>query len=66
MGLQSAHVLRIPGISSGKRPPDLIYHQRERSNEFWGRAAARTSFLAMRGADFRASVLAKLANTVET
>jgi hypothetical protein len=39
----------MPRISSSKRPPGLIYHQRAQSNEFWLRAATRMNFLTIRG-----------------
>ena len=41
-------LLMMPGISSRKRPPELIDHQRAQRNDFWLRAATRTSFLTTR------------------
>src|SRR6266481_2579174 len=52
VGSRSAHILRMPGISSGKRPPGLIYHQRAQRNDFWLRAATRANFLTTRDLDF--------------
>src|SRR6266478_2118225 len=49
MGSRSAHILRMPRISTGKAPPGPIYHQRTQSNEFWLRAATRTSFFTIGG-----------------
>ena len=45
---RSAHILRIPGISLAKALPGPIYHQRAQSNDFWLRAATRTSFFTIR------------------
>jgi len=47
MGSLSAHILRMPGISTCKALPGPIYHQRAQSNEFWLRTATRTSFFTI-------------------
>src|SRR5205807_4139566 len=55
----SAHILRMTAISPGKRPPGPICHQRALRNEFWLRAATRTSFFTIvccRGARIRSSI----------
>ena len=36
---QSAHILRIPGMSHRKKTPDLIYHRDKQGNAFRLRAA---------------------------
>jgi hypothetical protein len=48
MDSHSAHILRIPGISSGKRPPGPDFINVRLSNDF--KAANRTSFLNTRDA----------------
>src|SRR6267378_4367967 len=48
MDSRSAHILMIPGISLAKALPGPIYHQRAQSNDFWLRAATRTSFFTIR------------------
>jgi hypothetical protein len=48
-GLTISTYIKDAGNSTGKAPPGPIYHQRAQSNEFWLRAATRTSFFTIRG-----------------
>jgi hypothetical protein len=58
-GSRSAHILRMPGISS-KDLPGLIYHQRVQSNDFLAQGSDQDEFFAKRSREFRSeAVLAK-------